>query len=577
MTPTIMTDKATDPLITALERRGVLGTEQVEELRAASFESSAELEEVLTETHSVTETEILLALAEHARVPVISLDSYQFEAELIVEFPRDMLMRNRAVPVARTASCLTLAIADPLNLMAVEEVGEYCGLQVIPVATPEQQILEALQSADPSSREALDDILKQANESGDVELSKDMDAGNLDIDGDVDSGDEAPVIRIVNMVLVEAMRRHASDVHIEPFEREVQLRYRVDGVLQEAPAPPKNLQNAITSRLKVMADLDIAERRIPQDGRFRIKAQGREVDLRVSILPTVHGEKIVLRLLDKSNLAKDLESIGLDTDSLGKLRHAIRQPHGMILVTGPTGSGKTTTLYSALQELNTPDVNIVTVENPVEYQLHGINQVAINSQTGLTFAASLRSILRQDPDIVLVGETRDRETASIAVEAALTGHLVMSTLHTNDAPGAIARLVQMGVEPFLLASSLLLTQAQRLVRRICPVCKEVFDLTEEYCRSNGIPTDLFDGQDVYHGKGCSRCNYTGYKGRASIMEVLLITPEIRDLILKSANADEIRNHALQNGFRELRESGFRRVLEGTTTLEEVLRVTAGEV
>jgi type IV pilus assembly protein PilB len=349
----------------------------------------------------------------------------------------------------------------------------------------------------------------------------------------------------------------------------------VDGSLQESPSPPKALQSAIISRIKVMSDLDIAERRIPQDGRFRIKAQGREIDLRVSILPTVHGEKIVMRLLDKMNLAKDLGSIGLDEDSLQKLRFAINQPHGLILVTGPTGSGKTTTLYSALQELNTPDVNIVTVENPVEYQVVGLNQVEIREDVGLSFSAALRSILRQDPDIVLVGETRDSETADIAVKAALTGHLVLTTLHTNDAPGAVARLVDMGVESFLLASSLLLSQAQRLVRKICLNCKEPLVLDPAYLRANHIPEATFEGAELFKGRGCAKCNYTGYKGRCAIMEILPVTEAIRDALLKSANADAIRRVALSEGFRDLRTHGFYRVREGVTTIEEVLGATSG--
>ncbi|MFW5893569.1 MAG: GspE/PulE family protein [Verrucomicrobiota bacterium] len=573
MTPDHSSFQAHFPLLDLLRKRNVLSDQDLEGIQNEALTTEAELEKHLVEKRLATEEDILLALAEHARIPVISLANYAVREELIDELPRDMLVRNRMLPVARTETTLTLAVADPLNLMAVEEVGIFTQMQVIPVAVRESDLTDSLQQSDRTSEDELDDILRRANDSAGVELTGDQEE-DMDIDQMLESAEDMPVVRIVNMILVESMHRRASDIHIEPFEREVRLRYRVDGVLQEGPAPPKSLQSAIISRLKVMASLDIAERRIPQDGRFRIKAQGKEIDLRVSMLPTVHGEKVVLRLLDKSNLSSDLDSLGLDAVSLKQLRDAITAPHGLILVTGPTGSGKTTTLYSALQELNNPDVNIITVENPVEYQLKGINQVEINPATGLTFAAALRSILRQDPDIVLVGETRDSETANIAVQAALTGHLVMTTLHTNDAPGAIARLAYMGVEPFMISSSVRLSQAQRLVRRICNNCKETFEMSPEYIDANHLPHDIFDQGEVFHGRGCSRCNNTGYKGRASIMEVLPITPGLRDVILRTTNADDIRRTALDEGFRDLRSSGWQRVLEGITTIEEVLRVTS---
>ena len=561
-----------DHLLNILLDRRVISPEQHANLQAANLATQEALEQELVKSCQVNPQDIFLALAERAKIPVLRLAHFQIRPELLEKVPRDVMRQNRVVPVAETTATLTLAIADPLNVLAVEEIADLTRLKIIPVAAPENEILEALAGADQGQQQQLDDILKEAGDSA-IEVTKQE--ADVDIDRMISSADDAPVIRIVNMILMEAIRKHSSDIHIEPFEKEMRLRYRTDGILIEAPAPPKVLQNAIISRVKVMADLDIAERRIPQDGRFRIKAQGREVDLRISILPTVHGEKVVMRLLDKGNLAKDLGSIGLDPDSLEKLRFAISQPNGLILVTGPTGSGKTTTLYSALQELNKVDVNIVTVENPVEYQVQGLNQVEIKEATGMTFAAALRSILRQDPDIVLVGETRDNETADIAVKAALTGHLVLTTLHTNDAPSAIARLVYMGIESFLLSSSLLLSQAQRLVRRICPNCREVFTLEPEYCRTNHIDPAVFNGVELYHGRGCAKCNYSGYKGRCSIMEVLPITPRIRDAILRSANASDIKKVALEEGFRDLRTNGFFRVREGITTIEEVLRVTSG--
>ncbi len=562
-----------DHLIDILCARGHLDAETAGTLRSGEYVNLAAFEKELAEQHGISPESILLALAEHAHLPVMPLARFIVPENLLELLPPELLAQRRALPLARTKSTLTLALADPLDVLAVEEVAGVSRLKVLPVAALESQIRDALGAAEQDSQQGLDEILREATDA-DLEIAQDTTSeDNVDIEKMLESAEDAPVIRIVNMILVEAIRKGASDIHIEPFEKVLRLRYRIDGILHEMPAPPKILQPAVTSRIKVMANLDIAERRIPQDGRFRIRAQGREIDLRISILPTVHGEKIVLRLLDKTNLAKDLGSIGLDPDSLEKLRHAVQQPHGLILVTGPTGSGKTTTLYSALQELNTPEVNIVTVENPVEYQLMGINQVEIREQVGLTFAAALRSILRQDPDIVLVGETRDAETADIAVKAALTGHLVMTTLHTNDAPGAIARLAYMNIEPFLLASSLRLSQAQRLVRRICTNCKEPYQLTPEYCKSNDIPLEMLDGVELYHGRGCSRCSGTGYKGRAAIMEVLPISSRLRELMLTTTNADAVREVALEEGFRDLRTNGFFRVREGITTIEEVLRVT----
>jgi type II secretory ATPase GspE/PulE/Tfp pilus assembly ATPase PilB-like protein len=384
----------------------------------------------------------------------------------------------------------------------------------------------------------------------------------------------APVIRIVNSILIDAMRTGASDIHIEPMEKTLRLRNRVDGVLYETSSPPKNLQNAIISRLKIMANLDIAERRIPQDGRFKVKALGKEVDIRMSVLPTVHGEKIVMRILDKTALAPNLGALGLDQLSLDNFSYALSQPFGMLLVTGPTGSGKTTTLYSALQEINVIGTNIITTENPVEYQLEGINQVQINPVVGLTFASALRSILRQDPDVVMVGEIRDGETASIAVEAALTGHLMLSTLHTNDAAGAIARLVDMGIEPFMLASSLLLTQAQRLFRRLCPICKKEIDIPLEILKKNRINPEKLTSTQFYSPAGCPKCNGVGYKGRGGVMEILLVDDVIRRAVLETSEADQIKRIAIENGMKTLREAGLDRVREGITTIEEIMRVTS---
>ena len=395
----------------------------------------------------------------------------------------------------------------------------------------------------------------------------------IDIDRLAEDSEDAPVIKIVNLIMVQAMRDKASDIHIEPFQKTLKLRYRVDGDLVPAESPPKALQLAITSRLKILAGLNIAERRLPQDGRFRIKVMGKEVDLRVSILPTSHGEKIVIRILDKSVLTGSIDQMGIDEETLLKMRKAIDAPHGMILVTGPTGSGKTTTLYSVLQELNNPQYNIVTVEDPIEYELGGVNQVAVRNDIGLDFASALRSILRQDPDIVMVGEIRDNETADIAVKAALTGHQVLSTLHTNDAAGAITRLDDMGIEPFLISSSILMTCAQRLVRRVCANCREEFKPEPEVFTRLGIE----QAETVfYRGSGCDRCKGRGYLGRLAIIEALTVTESIRRLIMKRASAAVIKNQAVAEGMKTLRMVGVDKALEGQTTLEEVLRVAADD-
>jgi type II secretion system protein E len=466
-------------------------------------------------------------------------------------------------------------MGDPFDVVGLETLHAMTGFDLVALVAPEKEVLDLLQRFAREPQQGLEDILKDVAEDGDVEFGREI-KEEVSLDEAAAHAEDAPVIRIVNTIMVEALRKHASDIHIEPMEKSIRLRYRIDGMLYENPSPPKGLQQAITSRIKIMANLNIAERRVPQDGRFKIKAMGKECDVRVSLLPTVHGEKVVMRILDKSALAPNLSALGLDELALENLKYAIAQPHGMLLVTGPTGSGKTTTLYSCLQELNTQDVNIVTTEDPVEYQLAGINQVQTHADVGLTFAASLRSILRQDPDIVMVGEIRDGETASIAVQAALTGHLVLSTLHTNDAAGAIARLAYMGVEPFLLSSSLIMTQAQRLYRKICQVCRQPTDMPAELMRANHLNPDEFADVTFYRPRGCPKCASTGYRGRGAMMEILLVNDPIRELVIKSANANSIRELAVQNGMVTLREMGLRRVKEGLTTIEEVLRVTSGE-
>lgn len=531
------------------------------------------LEELLIEQGLVSDSDLALATAEYLDIRPISLATFTPDTDLIDLMGKDKWKELKALPISKLGSRLSIAMADPFDIVSRDTIASSTDMELVHMIALEKEIMEALESIANEPAQALEDILRDMAEEGEVEVGQETQE-DANLDDLLENAGEAPVIRIVNSILIEALRKGASDIHIEPMEKTIRLRNRVDGVLFEIPSPPKNLQNAITSRLKIMSNLDIAERRIPQDGRFKIKALNKEVDVRMSMLPTVHGEKIVMRILDKTALAPNLAALGLDQLSLDNFSYALAQPYGMILVTGPTGSGKTTTLYSALQELNVVGTNIVTTENPVEYQLDGINQVQINPTVGLTFAAALRSILRQDPDVVMVGEIRDGETATIAVEAALTGHLVLSTLHTNDAAGAIARLIDMGIEPFMLASSLLLTQAQRLFRKLCPVCKKEIDIPIETLKKNRIDPDTLTDTQFYQTVGCPKCNNIGYKGRGGIMEILLINELLRKTILNNTEADAIAKIAVQNGMRTLREAGMDRVKSGQTTLEEIMRVTS---
>jgi type IV pilus assembly protein PilB len=542
-------------------------------LEQQAISQGVPLEQLLISEQLITEMDWVIATALYLDLRPLSLAGFSVDTALLETLGKERWKELKSLPICKIGSRMTVAMADPFNIVARDTIASATQLELVPVVSTEREILAAIAAGTSQPTAALEDILKGMADEGEVEVGQEA-VEEANLDDMMENAGEAPVIRIVNSILIEALRKHASDIHIEPMEKSVRLRNRIDGVLYESPSPPKNLQNAITSRIKIMANLDIAERRVPQDGRFKIKALGKEVDLRVSLLPTIHGEKIVMRILDKSALAPSLDVLGLDKISYDNFTYALSQPYGAILVTGPTGSGKTTTLYSALQELNEVGTNIITTENPVEYQLEGINQVQINPVVGLNFAAALRSILRQDPDVVMVGEIRDRETAQIAVEAALTGHMVLSTLHTNDAAGAIARLTDMGIEPFMLASSLLLTQAQRLFRRLCTVCRKEIDIPLDVLEKNRLPAAEFEGVQFYKKVGCPKCNGIGYKGRASVMEILLVNEVIRSTILKTCEADAIKKIAIANGMNTLRMAGLTRIKEGMTTLEEIMRVTS---
>jgi len=565
-----------DRIADVLIEDGLLLPNQLEEATAIQKQKGGRLLKILTDKQFVTDQDMAFSMGRCLNVSPVNLARIRIPEEVMGLIPREMAKANKLVPVARLNGKLFIAMVDPTNVVAVDDVKRRVQLDVVPMIATEKSVAEALSGVHGGVgiNQALRDVVKEAEKPAEgVEVQAKV-SEEIDIDRLATDSEDAPVIKIVNLIMVQAIREKASDIHIEPFQNSLKLRYRVDGDLTAAESPPKALQLAITSRIKILAGLNIAERRVPQDGRFRVKVMGKEVDLRVSVLPTSHGEKVVIRILDKTALTGSIDQMGLDEETLVKFRKAIDAPHGMILVTGPTGSGKTTTLYSVLQELNNPQYNIVTVEDPIEYELNGVNQVSVRNDIGLDFASALRSILRQDPDIVMVGEIRDNETADIAVKAALTGHQVLSTLHTNDAAGAITRLDDMGIEPFLISSSILMTCAQRLVRRICTNCREEFMPEPEIFTRLGVEPKA--ETVFYRGSGCDRCKGRGYLGRLAIIEALTVTEAVRRLIMKRASAAVIKNQAVAEGMKTLRMTGIDKALEGQTTLEEVLRVAADD-
>ena len=561
-----------------LVREGLINQEQLQRALTEQKGTNEKLGSILIRHSVITEDQLVAFLSKQYGIPSITLSQLDIDADVLKLVPAQIAKKYEVLPIKRTGNSLTLAMADPTNVFAVDDVGFMTNLQVIPVVASQGAIRKAI------------DRLYEAQGSGMAEVISEMEgtAGDVEVvEGDEESwtkadifelkesADEAPVVRLVNMILVDAIRRGASDIHLEPYEKVFRVRFRVDGVLHEIMTPPKRLETALTSRVKIMSTMDIAERRLPQDGRIKLRYNQREIDFRVSTLPTIFGEKTVLRILDKESLQLDLTMLGFDAWSLEQFNKAIHQPYGMILITGPTGSGKTTTLYSAIHTINSPDVNIMTAEDPVEYNLKGVNQVQINEGIGRTFGAALRSFLRQDPDVILVGETRDLETAQIGIRAALTGHLVLSTLHTNDCPGTVARLLDMGIPPFLVSSALTLILAQRLGRKICKDCKQPYEADEESLVPYGhVPQGLGKVQ-FYKGKGCHTCSFTGMKGRVAVYEVMPIGDELRELILRNAPTAEILQLALAQGMKTLRQNALQKVIDGVTTLEEVLRVTLG--
>jgi type IV pilus assembly protein PilB len=526
---------------------------------------------ILVKSGFIKEEELLSFLGRQFNVPVIELSKYEINSEVVRLLPEDLVQKHLALPINRVGAKLIVAVADPSNMAIIDAIGFKTGYAVELVLASEKDITQAINKYFDQSME-FKDIISELDE--DLEVVREEETESADQESRVD---DAPVVKLANFVLTDAIKRRASDIHIEPYEKEFRIRYRVDGVLYEVMRPPIKLRNALVSRLKIMSSLDIAERRLPQDGRIKLKVgKGKEMDFRVSVLPTIYGEKTVLRLLDKSSLQLDMTRLGFEEEPLKDFLDAIHRPYGMILVTGPTGSGKTTTLYSALSDLNKTTDNISTCEDPVEYNFAGINQVQIKEEIGLTFAASLRSFLRQDPDIIMVGEIRDYETAEIAVKAALTGHLVLSTLHTNDAPSTVTRLLNMGIEPFLVSSSLNLILAQRLARRVCEHCKEELRILPKALLDAGMKPEKIKNARPVQGKGCDECNGTGFRGRVALYEVMPVKEELKDLILRGGSAIEVKREAIRLGMKTLRQSGLSKVEEGVTTLQEVLRVTAAD-
>jgi type IV pilus assembly protein PilB len=563
----------------ALVEDGLLSTGQVEELLDQQKKQGARLVKLIIEKAYVSEADLAVCMGRVLNVPPINLARMSIPDEMSELLPRETEYNHKVIPISRLENKLFLAMADPLNVLALDDVKRITKLEISPLIASEKAITDKLTAIDSAKgggtmEDIIDAAQKQSDEDADSVESVREAVEEVNLDKLAASSEEAPVIKLANLIIVQAIKDRASDIHLEPFEKSMRLRYRVDGVLMDATPPPKQMQLALASRFKIMSSLDIAERRMPQDGRMRVKVSGKDYDLRVSVLPTVHGEKIVLRVLDKSNLSASLDKLGLDPETFKQFKAAVDAPHGLILVTGPTGSGKTTTLYSALNELNSPVYNIVTVEDPVEFQIPGINQVPTKKDIGLTFASALRSILRQDPDIVMIGEIRDTETAEIAIEAALTGHQVLSTMHCNDAPGAIARLDDMGIAPFLISSSVILSCAQRLMRRICSHCKEPVTYPAKMFEDLGIDPATFQGVQLYRGRGCDRCKNSGYAGRLAIIEAMTATDQIRKLIIARASTREMGKVAVSQGMKTLRMVGLDRARDGISTLEQVLLLTS---
>jgi type IV pilus assembly protein PilB len=558
-----------------LVKEKVITVEQLNKAVEVQRETGARLGSVLVKLGFVNDEDVTNFLSRQYGVPAINLSYFEIDPSVVKLIPYETAKRYEVLALSRVGASLTLAMVDPTNVFAMDDIKFMTGFNIEPVVASEQAIVEQIERVYGAATEtSLESVMQQFDDS-DASLEIEAQEEELSLSELEKAADEAPIVKLVNILLTDALKRGASDIHMEPYEKEYRVRFRIDGVLQPIMTPPLKLKDAVTSRIKIMSKLDISEKRLPQDGRIMLKmaigGKKRELDFRVSTLPTLWGEKVVLRLLDKENLRLDMTKLGFEPESLAKFESAILKPYGMVLVTGPTGSGKTNTLYSSIARLNTADVNIMTAEDPVEFQLPGINQVQMKEQIGLNFAAALRAFLRQDPNIILVGEIRDFETAEIAIKAALTGHLVLSTLHTNGAPETISRLMNMGIEPFLVATSVHLICAQRLVRRICSECAEPVEVPYQSLVEAGFTPEEARTVKIMKGKGCETCRNTGYKGRTGLYEVMEVDDELRELILVGASSMELKKKALERGMITLRRSGLVKVMQGMTTMEEVAR------
>ena len=558
-----------------LVKNALITAEQLLEAQKAQKMSGTRLGSQLVKLGHLTEEQLVDFLGNQYGLPSVILKEISPDPEIVKLIPINIVQKYHAIPFERTGSMLKVAMTDPTNIFAVDDLKFLTGYSIDVHVTSEESLKWAMDHFYDQAA-SLDDALSSIeDEQGNVEVaseSTDIAVGDLEKEAD-----QAPVIKLVNLTLVDAIKKGASDIHVEPYEKFMRIRFRLDGMLQEVMKPPVRLKNALVSRLKIMAKLDIAERRLPQDGRIKLRIQGgKDVEFRVSVLPTLYGEKVVMRILDKSNLQLDMTKLGFEEKALENFKESIYKPWGMVLVTGPTGSGKTTTLYSAISELNRIDSNISTAEDPVEFNIPGVNQVQMHEEIGLTFASALRSFLRQDPDIILVGEIRDFETAEIGIKAALTGHLVLSTLHTNDAPSTINRLLNMGIEPFLVASSVNLIVAQRLARKVCNSCRERDDISIETLIQMGMDPETASKAECTRGRGCPSCGNTGFKGRIALYEVMPITDAVRELILMGASSNEIKNEVIGQGMKTLRQSGLTKILDGTTSVSEILRTTMAD-
>lgn len=548
---------------------GLVSEEAVEQAVARQKETGHRLGQTLVELGLVTPEQIAAALSAQLGIPYVRLADYTITPELIHRIPERVARQHKLIPIEEVGGRVVVAVADPLDITALDDLQLMLGLDIEPVIAAESDVMKSIEQFYGSGGVSVESVLQELTED-DVKVITDAD-GVLG-GGTEQIGSEAPVIRLVNMIILQTLRDRASDIHIEPFEHRFQIRERIDGVLKDLPPPPRALQVGIISRIKVMADLNIAETRLPQDGRIRLKLAGKEIDIRVSALPTMFGESVVLRLLDRSATVLSIAQLGFQPDDAQNFKDVLTAPNGIVLVTGPTGSGKTTTLYAGVQEVNNPEIKLITVEDPVEYEIRGLVQCQVNEKVGMTFAAALRSILRQDPDIILIGEIRDAETAGIAIQSALTGHLVLATAHTNEAAGAITRLIDMGCQPFLLTSSIRAIIGQRLVRKICPACREQYMPDGASLKKMGKRPEEFGGQAFFRGRGCTECAMTGYRGRVGLYELLVLNNEINDMIVEKQPANVIHRKAMEMGMRPMREDGWMKVLQGLTTIEEVLRV-----